>query len=156
MRGEKQPGKPTLKSCYSIVFGLWAENTWTFSQTVKHEFQNSSLRVQRNIFRNFSEATVIVWKFWVFERKDRISCENFYSGLPKAHSTCPVEHFEEKMIKLNFTVCGFFRTLCDFFYSEWRFSPGCQNHKLGVQSGNIGRNSLSQMFFQNIFRFWAD
>ena len=156
VRGEKQLGKLTLKSCYSIVFGLWAENTWIFSKTVKHGFQNCSLRVQRNIFRNFSEATIIEWKFWVFERKDQISCESFYSGLPKAQFTCPVEHFEEKMIKVNFTACGLLGLCVIISYSDWRFSPGCQNHKLGVQSGNKGRISLSQMFFQNIFRFWAE
>ena len=60
------------------------------------------------------------------------------------------------MIKVNFSVCGFFKSLCDFFYSDKKNSPGCQNHKLGIKSKNLGRSLLSQMFLQNIFRFWAE
>ena len=48
--------KLTLKNCYSINFGLWAEKTWTFSKTVMHDFQNCSPRVQGNNFGSFSEA----------------------------------------------------------------------------------------------------
>ena len=107
--------KLDLTNCYSIIFGLWAEKNWTFSKTVKHDSQNSSLRVQRNNDRNFPGATIIVWNFSVFERKDRIFCEIFYSGLPKAHFTCSMQHFEEKMMKVDFISGGFFGTLCDFF-----------------------------------------
>ena len=90
VRGEKQLGKLTLKSRCSIVSGLWAKNTWIFSKTVKHASENFSLRVRRNTFKIFSEATKFVWKFWVFERKYRISCKKIHSGLPKGHFTCPV------------------------------------------------------------------
>ena len=48
--------KLTLKNCYSINFGFWAEKTWTFSKTVKPDFQNCSPRVQGNKFRSFSET----------------------------------------------------------------------------------------------------
>ena len=155
--------KTTLKNCYSIVFGLWAEKFWFFSKTVKHGFQNFSLRVQRNIFRNFSEATIIVWKFWVFERKDRISREYFYAGLPKAHFTCPLQNFEKKLIKVslaadkvNFTACGFFRTLCDFFKSDRKLSPGRQNHKLSVRRKRLRRFFPVANVCSNIFVLWAE
>ena len=111
--------KLTLKNCSSINFGLWAEKTWTFSITVKHDFQNCSLRVQGIIFRYFSEARLLIWKFSDFERKDRISCEKVYSGLRNAHFTCPVQHFEKKMTEVNFSVCGFFKSLREFFF-HWQ------------------------------------
>ena len=107
--------KLTLTNCYSINFGLCAEKSWTFSKTLEHDSQNCSLRDQRKIFRSFSETTIFVWNFSVFEGKDQISCENFYPGLPKAHFACRVQHFEKKKIKVNFSVCGFFKSLCDFF-----------------------------------------
>ena len=53
VRGEKKLRKLTVKNCYSFVFGLWAEKTWTFSKTVKHGFQNCTLRVQRNNLETF-------------------------------------------------------------------------------------------------------
>ena len=49
-----------------------------------------------------------------------------------------------------------FSGLCVIFYHDRKKSPGCQNHNLGVQSKNLGGNFLSQMFFRNIFRFWAE
>ena len=111
--------KLTLTNCYSINFGLCAEKSWTFSKTLKHDSQNCSLRDQRKVFRSFSEATISVWKFSVFERKDRIFCEKNYSGLPKAHFTCPEQHFEKKMIEVNFSVCGFFKSLREFLF-HWQ------------------------------------
>ena len=83
VRGEEKLRKLTLKNCYSINFGLWADKTWPFSKTVKHDSQNCSLRVQRNIFRNFPETTIIVWKFLFFEREDRISCRKVFRRVAK-------------------------------------------------------------------------
>ena len=104
---EKKLGETNIENCFSINSGHWAEKkTWNYSKTVKNDFQNCSLRVQRNKFRIFSEARLIVWKFPVFERKDGSSCEMFYSGLPMVHFRCPVQHFGEKMTKVNFTFCG--------------------------------------------------
>ena len=135
VRGEKKLRKLIFKNFYSINFGLWAEKTWPFSKTVKHDSQNCSLRVQRNIFRNFPETTIFVWKFSVFEGKDQISCQKVYAGLPKAHFTCPEQQFEKKkMIEVNFSVCGFFKSLREFFFTDKKTSPGCQNDNLGVQS----------------------
>ena len=107
-----------------------------------------SLRIQRSIFRNFPETTIFVWKFLLFEREDRISCQKIYPGLPTTHFTCPEQHFEKKMIKVNFSVCGFFKSLCDFF-SDRMISPGCQNHILGVESKVLGNNFLSQFFLEH-------
>ena len=155
VRGEEKLRKLTLKNCYCIKFGFWAEKNWPFSKTVKYDSQNCSLRIQRSIFRNFPDTAVFVWKFLLFEREDRISCRKIYAGLPKAHFTCPEQDFEKKMIKVNFADCGFFKSLCDFFFDRI-ISPGCQNHILGVESKVLGRNFLSQIFFRNIFRCWAE
>ena len=57
------------------------------------------------------------------------------------------------MIKVNFTFCALFKTLCVFFCSERKVSQGCQNHKLSVQRKNLFRIFLTQMLFQNVFWF---
>ena len=153
---EKKWEKLTLKNFYSINFGIWAEKTWTVSKTVKHGFQNRSLRVHSNNFRKFSEARIIVWKFSVFQRKDRLSRKIFYAGLPKAHFTCPLQNFEKKLIKVNFAACGFFRILCDFSKSDRKLSPGRQNHKLGVRRKRLRRFFSVANVCSNIFVFWAE
>ena len=98
--------KITFKTVFLSISDIGQKKTWNYSKTVKHDFQNCSLRVQRKKFRIFSEARLIVWKFSVFERKDGSSCEMFYSGLPMVHFRCPVQHFGKKMTKVNFTFCG--------------------------------------------------
>ena len=109
------------------------------------------------IFRNFVvEAKLFEWKFSVFQRKHRFSGENDFSGLSKADFKRPVQHFEKKLIKVNFTFCGLFRTVCVFFCSERKVIQGCQNHKLGVQRKNLCRIFLTQMLFQNVFWFRAE
>ena len=75
--------KRTLKNYYSINFLFWVEKTSTFSKTVKHDSQNCSLRVQRKLFRNFPETTISVWKFLLFEREARISCQNVLRRVAK-------------------------------------------------------------------------
>ena len=103
------------------------------------------------IFRYFSGARLLIWKFSDSERKRRISTENVFSGLSKAHFKCPVQHFEKKVIKVKFTFCGLFRTACVFFCSGRKINQGFQNHKLSVQRKNLGRIFLTQVLFQNIF-----
>ena len=75
----------------------------------------------------------------------------FSSGLQKAHFRCSVQHFEKKMIKVNFTFCRLFRTVCVFICSDRKGSQGFQNHKLSVLRKNLGRIFLTQVLFQNIF-----
>ena len=104
----------------------------------------------------FLETKIFVWKFSVKERKHRISRGNVFSGLSKAHFKCWVQHFEKKMIKVNFTFCGLFRIVCVFFCSERKVSQEFQNHKLSVKRKNLGRIFLRQMLLQNIFSFWAE
>ena len=69
----------------------------------------------------FLQQKKIVWKFSDFEREGRTSGEKFYSGLPKAHFACPVQHSEKKIMKVNFTFCGLFTTL-SVFSSIWQES----------------------------------
>ena len=70
-------GKINLEKLFSLNnFGLWAEKTWTFSKTVRHDSQNRSLHVQMIIFRKFSGSKNIcikVFGHWTetsdFQRK---------------------------------------------------------------------------------------
>ena len=101
--------------CRECFFQTFSEFEQRNLETVKHGFKNCSLRVHRNNFRKFSGARKIRWNFSFFQRKDRISRENFLRRLPKAHFTCPLQNFEKKSIKVNIAACGFFRTSCDFF-----------------------------------------
>ena len=43
-------------------FWLWAEKTWTFSKTVRHDSQNRSLQEQMNNFRKFYGSKKICLK----------------------------------------------------------------------------------------------
>ena len=104
----------------------------------------------------FLEAKIFVWKFSVLERKHRNSSEKVFSGFSKAHLKCPVQHFEKRMMNVNFTFCALFRTLCVFFWSGRKISQEFQNHELSVKSKILGRIFLRQMLFQNIFSFWAE
>ena len=104
----------------------------------------------------FLEAKIFVWKFSVNERKHRISGGNVSTGVSNVHFKCSVQHFEKKMIKVNFTFCGLFRTVCVFFWSERKVSQEFQNHKLSVQMKKLGRIILTQMLSENTFGFWAE
>ena len=109
------------------------------------------------IFRIFvMKAKLFEWKFAVIERKHRFYGENDFSGLSKAHFRCPMQHFEKKMIKVNFTFCALFTNLCVFFCSEGKVSQGWQNHKLGVQRKNLSRIFVTQLLFQKKFWFRAE
>ena len=158
--GEKKIGESTLrKICFffkKINFGFWAEKTWTFSKTEGKILETVAYRCRGTFSENFPDGKIFVWKFSVIERKHRISGENVFSELSKAHFKSPVQHFERKLIKINFTFCGLFRTVCVFFCYERKVSQECQIHKLSVQRKNLGRVFVTQMLFQNIFWFWAE
>ena len=140
---------------FLIIFGFWAEKTWTFSKTEGKILEIVAYRCRRTFSENFLEAKILLWKFSVIEWKHRISDENVFSGLSKAQFTCPVQHFEKMMIKVNFTFCGLFRTLCVFFLWQDN-SHGCQNHKLSVQRKNFMKFfSVANVFskhFQSLSR----
>ena len=76
--------------------------------------------------------------------------------MSKPHFKCPVQHFEKKMIKVNFTFCRLFRTVCVFICSDRKGSQGFQNHRLSVQRKTLGRKFQTQMLSKNISRFWAE
>ena len=126
-------GKINLeKLFYLYKFGLWAETTWTFSKTLRHDSQNRSLRVQMNIFKRFcgSKNNCMNVSGHRTETPDfRRKC---FLGVVEGDFKCPVQHFDKKLIRVKFTFCGLFRTFCVFFCSERKVSQGCQNHKLGV------------------------
>ena len=137
-------------------FGLWAEKTWTFSKTLRHDSQNRSLRVQMNIFKRFcgSKNNCMNVSGHRTETPDfRRKC---FLEVVEGDFKCPVQHFDKKLIRVKFTFCGLFRTLCVFFCCERKVSQGFQNHKLSVQRKNLGRVFLKRKLFQNIFSFWAE
>ena len=101
---------------------------------------------QQNLYENFGSLKVNIG----------FLAKKFTQGCQRRISRVQCNLFEKKMIKVNFTVCGFFKTLCDFLNYDRRISPGCQNHNLDIKSKNLGRSLLSQMFLQNNFRFWAE
>ena len=152
--GEKNIGEIKLeKLCASNNFELWDEKTWSFSKTVKHDSQNRSLHEQMIFFRNFSGSKNICMKnvdHWTetsdFQRKGFL---RVVKGAIQVSSAT----FRKKMINVKFTVCGFFRTLCDFFYSDRKSGTQCQNQKICVQSKNVGRIFLTRMFFETFSDF---
>ena len=112
---ERRSWENNTKKLLFYCFRILSRKNLNFQQNSKAWFSKLYPTCPEKQFRNFSEATITVWKFWVFQRKGRIFAKNFYSGLPKAHFTFPVQHFEKKLMKVNFISGGFFRTLCDFF-----------------------------------------
>ena len=145
-----------LKKLLFYCFRTLSRKNLNFQQNSKTWFSKLFPTCPEEQFRNFSEATITVSKFWVFQRKDRISRGIFYAGLPKAHFTCPLQNFEKKLIKVNFAACGFFRALCDFSKSDRKLSPGRQNHKLVVRRKRLRRFFSVANVCSNIFVFWAD
>ena len=105
---KKNWGKYPSKNLFffKIYSGFWAEKTWTFSKTEGKILETVAYRCRRTFSENFPNGKVFVWKFSVIERKHRISGENVFSELSKAHFKSPVQHFERKLIKINFTFCG--------------------------------------------------
>ena len=76
--------KLTLKKCFYINFGLWAEKFWTFSKTVKYDFQNRSLRMQMNFFRNFSRGKNVCMKNFGLRTETSASCEKLFLRVVEA------------------------------------------------------------------------
>ena len=64
--------------------------------------------------------------FCYFNGKIGFLAKKIYVGLPKAHFTCPEQHFEKKMIEVNFSVCGFFKSLRDFFFTDKKLALGVE------------------------------
>ena len=58
-------------------FGLWAEKTWTFSTTVRHDSQNRSLPVQMTVFRKLrgsKNSCLKVFGHWTETSEFRRKC----------------------------------------------------------------------------------
>ena len=82
--------------------------------------------------------------------------EMFSQGCQRRISSVQCNTLKKKMIKVNFTFCGLFRTVCVFFWPERKVSQEFQNQKLSVKKKSLGRIFLRQMLFQNIFSFWTE
>ena len=158
-RGERNKmGKLTWKNCF-FFNQFWTLRKKKLGSSAKQRgmiLKTVAYLCRWPFSEIFREAKLFVWKFSVIERKHRISRGNVFSGLSKAHFKCSVQHFEKKMIKVNFTFCGLFRTVCVFFWSERKSSQGFPNHKLSVHMKKIGRIFLTQRLSENIFNFWAE
>ena len=141
------------KLCYSINFWLWAEKTWSFSKTVKHDSQKLSLHEQLNIFRKVYGSKKICMKGFGHWTETSDFWRKLLLRAAKGAIQVSSATFQKKMIKVKFTVCGFFRTLCDSFSSDRKSGTRCQNQKIGVQSKKVGRTFLSRMFFETFSDF---
>ena len=154
VRREKKIGEIKLeKLCASNIFGLWEEKTWSFSKTVKHDSQNRSLPEQMNNFRKFYGSKNIYLKVFGLWTETSDFLRKLLLKVAKGAIQVSSATFQKNMIKVKFTVCGFFRTLCDFFYSDRKSGTRCQNQKIGVQRKKVGRTFLSRMFFETFLDF---
>ena len=110
---------------------------WTFSKKISGRKNNCMKvfghRTERSVFRRKCFLRVVKGAFQVFSAT-----------------------LWKKMIKVNFTFCGLFRTVCVFFWSERKVSQGFQNHKLSVQMKKVARIFLTHLLSENIFSFWAE
>ena len=141
------------KLCASNNFGLWDEKTWSFSKTVKHDSQNRSLHEQMNNFRKFYGSKNIGMKVFGHWTEILDFWRKLLLRVAKGAIQVSSATFQKKMINVKFTVCGFFRTLCDFFCSDRKSGTQCQNQKICVQSKNVGRIFLTRMFFETFSDF---
>ena len=121
-------GKLTRKIFFSINFELWWKKIGFKAKQWGMILKTVAYLCRWPVSENFPEAKLFVWKFSVIERKHRISGENVFSGLSKAHFKCPVQHFEKMMIKVNFTFCGWFRTLGVFLLWQESWSGVSNPH----------------------------
>ena len=154
---ENKIGEINLENLFSLNnFGLWAEKTWTFSKTVRHDSQNLSLHVQMNIFKKISGSKNNCMKVFGHRTERSVFRRKCFLRVVKGAFQVFSSTLWEKDDKVNFTFCGLFRTVCVFFWSERKVSQGFQNHKLSVQMKKIGRVFLTHMLSENIFSFWAE
>ena len=79
VRGQKKLGN-NIKNCYSFVFRLWAEKNLNFQQNSKAWFSKLYPTCPEEQFRNFSEATITVWKFGSFNGKIGFLANFFTQG----------------------------------------------------------------------------
>ena len=86
-----------------VISGLLSKLFW-------RGFQNCILSVQMTTLRKnkFLEETFFI-SFSDIQRKYFSFVKNFSAGLSKLHSTCPAEHFEEKLVRKKYNY--YFRTL---------------------------------------------
>ena len=70
------------------------------------------------LLETFLKQQSLYENFCYLNGKIRFLAKKFYAGLPKAHFACPEQHFEKKMIEVNFSACGFFKSLRDFFFTD--------------------------------------
>ena len=129
-------GKFNLENLFFYsIFGLWAEKTWTFSKTVRHDSQKRSLSVQMNFYRKFSGSKNFCMK--VFGQWTEIS--NFqrkcflrvFKGAVHVSSATLWEKDDKSKLYILWLVYDFVG-----FLLLWgqKASQGCQTHKLSVQS----------------------
>ena len=150
-------GNYNLEKLFSLNnFGLWAEKTWTFSKTVRHDSQNRSIHAQMNTFRIFSGIKNICMKVFGHWRETSDFWLKCFLRVVKAAFQVSSATLRENMIKVNFTFCRLFRTVCVFICSDGKGSQGFQNHRLSVQRKTLGRKFQTQMLSKNISSFWAE
>ena len=107
-------------------------------------------------FRKFSGSKTIWMKDFGPWTETSVLRRKWFLRVVKGALQVPSATLEKNMIKVSFTFCVLFRTLCVFFCSERKVSQGWQNHNLGVQRKIFCRIFLTQTLFQNVFWFRAE
>ena len=129
---EKEPWKFVF---FYSIFGLWAEKTWTFNKTVRHDSQKRSLSVQMNFYRKFSGSKnfcMNVFGQWTeisdFRRKWFL---RVFKGAVHVSSATLWGKDDKSKLYILWLVWDFVG-----FLLLWgqKASQGCQNDKLSVQS----------------------
>ena len=97
-------------------------------KTVAYVFRGTFLETflkQQYLYENFQSLKV----------KIKYLAKKFTQGCQRRISRVQSNNLKKKkMIEVNFSVCGFFKSLREFFFTDKKTSPGCQNDNLGVQS----------------------
>ena len=129
-------GKINLENLFFYsIFGLWAEKTWTFNKTVRHDSQKRSLSVQMNFYRKFSGRKTFCMKVfgqWTeisdFRRKWFL---RVFKGAVHVSSATLWGKDDKSKLYILWLVWDFVG-----FLLLWgqKASQGCQNDKLSVQS----------------------
>ena len=109
--------------------------------------------VSRGTFlETFLKQEYLYESFCYLNEKIGFLARKIYAGLSKAHFTCPEQHFEKKMIEVNFSVCGFFKSLRDFFFTDKKLALGVKTTTQAYRAKNYRKIFCRKCFFESISR----
>ena len=102
------------------------------------------------ILETFLKQQNMYESFCYLNEKIGFLARKFYAGLPQANFTCPEQHFEKNMIEVNFSVCGFFKSLRDFFFTDKKLAVGVKTTTQAYRA-KIYRKIFCRKGFSKVF-----